>query len=1499
MTLPFTLVKLVIVSKLVLYVSLCSISAQSISKVKSIDITQLDSEYEEPELSFRGDFTDPSKLELLLFDKRSRSHPIILNYDDSAISLTLDEHQLESNGLSGFPPDFNLVKFKNEHYDQLLIEKLFATQTRFYSPSKRDAVIDYNSGISDSRISKDLDHDGYPEVMGLTADDAYEVYSYKNIWCPEKIYETEGRRYSVALQADDDPEFEILLYGSGSTKLIDPIAKDEREITLPFGGTENIVSIMVDGKPKLLVAASGSKLRLYDFETNTIEKATTVSSIYAGGSIACFYTLNSAGESTPYIAFLNNNLTILNLDFEVLLEVKDIENGPGDHMSRKLVVHDSDSNGNPNVLFIHDTHLADYEVAGLGSYYEPFHITDQYPTEGAVIDGGSFYLNFDSYVTQAELQENLSIQNISDPSSQINYNLETADNLLYVITPVVSLPDSDYKIVLDKELRAKSKERLDIDIDQFITSLDDIGFEISFTVRSSNSPQPSINILAQLPDSIYAETKTIVELELNSNGDAPIKSLTGGFENGAQLLEPIDGVFNKSLEKVELVINTVGQSEGSYNYKLEVETYDGRKSTISIPLQIVAVHGYPYAIRGVDITNSNYQPREESSALFEQAWERNTRIDLLRDQIKGENGFVYYMDEQAPRETTLSKIEISTNTLVWKIDFGIHFLSDVTVSDGYLYFMIHDDNLRMRCLNASDGSMVWDREFDHTGSVTGTYFPVVVHKDYVVVSHSSGVKCFDRWSGKPIWSKLRTYMRSNVVIHNDVVYSSDQDYIYSFDIKTGREIYRFSDPAISSYNARLLLDSENNQLIFYDSSKLYALNLSSWQRNWVIESIGHKDLALREGSLFYQTSSREIFKADLKTGVVDDKTIEISGNTEKLFLYGDYLAVSNSFPSGVTFYDPETLDPKGNIPSSGQMSMVDNYLLVSGNTKTVAYEMQTVCYEDELRTETICKGDSIEIHGEFYTYSGSYLDTIETGNICHTILNLNLVTDGPIVKLSIITNSTGNDNGKVELRVEEGAAPYTFQWSNGGNTSIIENLEPGEYIVTITDAKGCQLTDSYIIEDKQCDEIGGDADGDGYCADVDCDDNNGFIHPGQNEFPYNGIDDDCNPVTLDDDLDQDGYSVLSDCNDMDPNINPAQAEIPYNGIDDDCNPASLDDDFDGDGFLSADDCDDNNPLINPSQTEIPYNGIDDDCNAASLDDDLDQDGYFNADDCDDNNALVYPGQIEGPYNGIDDDCNPATHDDDLDQDGFLLADDCDDNNAAVNPNMVEEPYNGLDDDCDAATLDDDLDGDGYMVTDDCNDNNIDVNPGQVEKPYNGLDDDCNIATLDDDLDQDGFLLEDDCDDENMMVNPGQIEVPYNNADDDCDPMTFDDDIDGDGFLFDYDCNDQDSTIYPGAIEIVNNGIDEDCDGEDLLSAVHQLSNVSLNIYPNPAHEDINIDVDGGLDYKVTLFDLQGQLIEESSNASKLSISDLPEGIYFLEVKDLKTNNRIVESIIKR
>ena len=389
-------------------------------------------------------------------------------------------------------------------------------------------------------------------------------------------------------------------------------------------------------------------------------------------------------------------------------------------------------------------------------------------------------------------------------------------------------------------------------------------------------------------------------------------------------------------------------------------------------------------------------------------------------------------------------------------------------------------------------------------------------------------------------------------------------------------------------------------------------------------------------------------------------------------------------------------------------------------------------------------------------------------------------------------------------------------------------------------------------------------------------------------------------------IDFDGDGVMSDidCDDFNPDVNPNTDEIPYNGIDDDCDPATLDDDLDQDGFNNAEDCDDSNASINPNAVEIPYNGIDDDCDPATLDDDLDGDGFNNVNDCDDSNASINPDANETPYNGIDDDCDPATLDDDLDGDGFNNADDCDDSNANINPDTNEIPYNGIDDDCDPATLDDDLDQDGFNNVDDCDDSNANINPDTNEIPYNGIDDDCDPATLDDDLDQDGFNNVDDCDDSDPDINPDTNEIPYNGIDDDCDPATLDDDLDQDGFNNVDDCNDSNANINPNAEEILDNQVDENCDGiiEFTSSAEpepepEQQIEDYLIIYPNPANEVILIEKANINEFKIEIFDVNKRRVLSNHNVTTLDVSHLSTGMYFLIYHDLETGKKVVKKWI--
>ncbi|HMV67634.1 MAG TPA: putative metal-binding motif-containing protein, partial [Myxococcota bacterium] len=427
--------------------------------------------------------------------------------------------------------------------------------------------------------------------------------------------------------------------------------------------------------------------------------------------------------------------------------------------------------------------------------------------------------------------------------------------------------------------------------------------------------------------------------------------------------------------------------------------------------------------------------------------------------------------------------------------------------------------------------------------------------------------------------------------------------------------------------------------------------------------------------------------------------------------------------------------------------------------------------------------------------------------------------------------------------------------------------------------------------DQDCDghdECYLDADGDGFGTSVvvegssltcdqgrgvsgvtsDCDDRvvlGLLIHPGAQETPANGVDEDCDGVdACFADLDLDGYGTFVIVHDGAPDCAAAL------GMSD-----------------RADDCDDTSPIaasVHPGAAEIPDDGVDQDCNAVDacfLDLDLDgyggpvqapagvascdaSPGYAGSfTDCLDigvGAAITYPGAEEIVGDGADQDCDGedacyVDHDGDgfggevpEPAHGFVCGDDpgevpdagdCDDGDASVEPAAVEVVADGVDQDCDG--LDgcyQDIDGDDWggglivpaaagdcvlvdRLTDasgDCDDERADIHPNNWDIPYDGVDQDCDGIDRTD-VDGDGQLWVGadglDCDDNHGSVRVGAPEVE-NGVDDDCDGRIDEGfpsaDDDGDGFSeVGGDCDDQHGDVHPGAREVCD-GVDQDCDG---------------------------------------------------------------------------------------
>ena len=98
--------------------------------------------------------------------------------------------------------------------------------------------------------------------------------------------------------------------------------------------------------------------------------------------------------------------------------------------------------------------------------------------------------------------------------------------------------------------------------------------------------------------------------------------------------------------------------------------------------------------------------------------------------------------------------------------------------------------------------------------------------------------------------------------------------------------------------------------------------------------------------------------------------------------------------------------------------------------------------------------------------AGDYIIRVTDSTQCESVDTITVA--GPSIlplntSSSAIMNCYGGSNGSIASFQTGGQAPYTYLWSNGETTQSISNLVAGTYILNVTDANSCEVTDSIIV----------------------------------------------------------------------------------------------------------------------------------------------------------------------------------------------------------------------------------------------------------------------------------------------------------------------------------------------------------------------------------------------------------------------------------------------------
>jgi gliding motility-associated-like protein len=103
--------------------------------------------------------------------------------------------------------------------------------------------------------------------------------------------------------------------------------------------------------------------------------------------------------------------------------------------------------------------------------------------------------------------------------------------------------------------------------------------------------------------------------------------------------------------------------------------------------------------------------------------------------------------------------------------------------------------------------------------------------------------------------------------------------------------------------------------------------------------------------------------------------------------------------------------------------------------------------------------------------AGTYGVTVTDANGCTTTNSFTL-TEPAILASSGVpatyncgynVTAAGATDGSIDLTVAGGCAQYLFQWNNGATSEDLTGLGAGTYSVTVTDANGCTISDTFTL----------------------------------------------------------------------------------------------------------------------------------------------------------------------------------------------------------------------------------------------------------------------------------------------------------------------------------------------------------------------------------------------------------------------------------------------------
>ncbi len=123
--------------------------------------------------------------------------------------------------------------------------------------------------------------------------------------------------------------------------------------------------------------------------------------------------------------------------------------------------------------------------------------------------------------------------------------------------------------------------------------------------------------------------------------------------------------------------------------------------------------------------------------------------------------------------------------------------------------------------------------------------------------------------------------------------------------------------------------------------------------------------------------------------------------------------------------------------------------------------------EGGVGTTTIRWDNGQELENLFNLPSGFYGVTIKDETDCEIRQEFNIVEPALLQLEPKVTDALGcinTQSGEISLGITGGTPPYTIQWSNGSTSELLTGITSGQYAVTVKDASGCSINQSFEVK---------------------------------------------------------------------------------------------------------------------------------------------------------------------------------------------------------------------------------------------------------------------------------------------------------------------------------------------------------------------------------------------------------------------------------------------------